>query len=356
MTLYHELNWLESPCAAVNLGVAQRAEAHQNTLTKPPGSLGRLEEIALQFAAWQGNDKPSINNIAIRVFAGDHGLCQQNISAFPQSVTAQMIDNFVNGGAAINVLSRFANASFDLINLGTATPPQCLDERKNYSLGPGTADCSTQAAMTEQQLIAAINAGRDIVDELPACELFIAGEMGIGNTSSASLLYALLLRENVAALAGPGTGLYDTALQHKKLVLTLVQQKHQETVNQSQSPALTALQLCGGFEIAAISGAYLRAAQKGIPILVDGFITTAAWYLAWLVQPELKHWSLFAHNSGEPAHQYILQRLNVQALLDLQMRLGEGSGAALAIPLLQQALALHNEMATFKGAGVDDSL
>ncbi|WP_018415726.1 nicotinate-nucleotide--dimethylbenzimidazole phosphoribosyltransferase [Teredinibacter turnerae] len=352
----HPLDWLTTPCARIDADSAEAARAHQNTLTKPPGSLGRLEEIAVQFAGWQHCVKPELNRVAIRVFAGDHGLCKQNISAFPQQVTAQMIDNFVAGGAAINVLSRFCHADFDILNLGTVAQPALLAADKNLHLGAGTADASEQPAMTQEQLIAALNAGRDQVDALTDCQLFIGGEMGIGNTSSASLIYALLAERPAAEFAGPGTGLSIAGVTHKETVLNRVQDKYQVQVRTSESPALAALQLCGGFEIAAICGAYLRCAQRGIPVLVDGFITSAAFMVAQSLQPQLQDWSLFAHCSAEPAHRNVLEQLNIQPLLDLEMRLGEGSGAALAVPLLQQALALHGQMATFTGAGVDDRL
>jgi len=351
-----ELSWLIEPCATIDNATMQAARDYQNTLTKPPGSLGRLEDIAIRFAGWQGDARPKLNQISVRIFAGDHGLCAQNISAFPQAVTAQMIDNFIAGGAAINVLSRIIHADFDILSLGTVIAPKNLDPSKNLSLGQGTADCSQQPAMSEQQLIAALKAGRQAIDMLPPCELFIAGEMGIGNTAAASLLYALLLQEPVAALTGPGTGLRVDELEHKKTVLTAVQRLHQPAVSASPTPALCALQMCGGFEIAALCGAYLRATQKGIPVLVDGFISTAAWFIAWQLQPRIADWSLFAHCSAEPAHQRVLQHIDKRPLLDLKMRLGEGSGAALAVPLLQQALALHSEMATFERAGVNDSL
>lgn len=350
------LNWLTAPCADIDTNSAEQARQHQATLTKPPGSLGRLETIAVQFAGWQRQALPHLDHIAIRVFAGDHGLCRQNISAFPQTVTVQMIDNFVRGGAAINVLSRFVQADFDILNLGTVAPASSLPPAKSLNLGPGTADASQQPAMTEHQLIAALNAGRDTVDALADCQLFVGGEMGIGNSSSASLIFALLFDRPAAEFAGPGTGLNIAGVAHKEVVLDRVWQRYRNQVVTSDSPALTVLQCCGGFEIAALCGAYLRAAQRGIPVLVDGFIASAAYIAAWRLQPAIRHWSLFGHCSAEPAHRSILEQLRIHPLLDLGLRLGEGSGAALAVPLIQQALALHRDMATFTGAGVDDRL
>ncbi|WP_045857165.1 nicotinate-nucleotide--dimethylbenzimidazole phosphoribosyltransferase [Teredinibacter purpureus] len=353
------LQWLSHPLATIDQAIIAAAKQHQLTLTKPPGSLGKLETIALQFAGWQGNVLPTLSRICVRVFAGDHGICAHNISAFPQSVTAQMIDNFVTGGAAINILSQQINADFGIRNMGTAYSPTHLNPAFDLSIGPGTLDSATTEAMSKTQLYAALNAGRSVIVEAQKQQqpqLFIGGEMGIGNTSSASLLYALLLQYPLKELTGPGTGLDNAGLQHKQLILQQALQLHQPTVAASDHKGLSALSCCGGFEIAALTGAYLTAAQQGIPIVIDGFIATAALLIAHSINPDILRWSLFSHCSAEPAHTLALEYFGVTPLLQLDMRLGEGSGAAMAVPLLQNALALHSQMATFTGAGIDESV
>ncbi len=352
-----ELAWLDEKSASIDIASAEAAYAHQQQLTKPPGALGRLEDIAIQFAGWQGKTLPELNKLTVRVFAGDHGMCCNHISAFPQSVTAQMIDNFVSGGAAINVLCNYIKADFDILNLGTAYPATLLSFDKNLDLGPGTADALTQEAMSEAQLTLALNAGRQVVDLLPQdTQLFIGGEMGIGNTSAASLLFALLFDLPVAQLTGPGTGLDAAGISRKKTVLEKIQNRHQGKIRSSNIPALDVLKCCGGFEIAALCGAYVRAAQRGIPVLVDGFISSSAFLVAQTLKPGLRDWSLFSHHSAESGHRLVIEKLDVQPLLSLGMRLGEGSGAVVAVPIIQQALLLHRQMATFTGAGVDEQI
>lgn len=352
-----ELNWLSAPCAPICEASQTAARQHQASLTKPPGALGVLETLAEQFAGWQGCAQPKLDRIAVRVYAGDHGICAQQVSAFPQSVTAQMIDNFIAGGAAINVLSRAMGADFDLLNLGTVSNPASLKPQQNLQIAPGTQDCTAREAMTEAQLATALDAGRNSVLQLIGAnpQLFIGGEMGIGNTSSASLIYALLLDLPVTETTGPGTGLDPAGVEHKRSVLRRAVNRHRHRLNADTHPALACLRCVGGLEIAALTGAYLTAAQQGIPIMVDGFIATAAWLAAVKLQPQLSQWSLFSHCSVETAHRRVLQQLGVTPLLNLGMRLGEGSGAAMAVPIVQNALKLHAQMATFISAGVDGS-
>lgn len=357
MTTNTQLDWLYQHPAPLCEASRSQAKAHQATLTKPPGSLGQLETLAENFAAWQQRTLPQLAHVCVRVFAGDHGVCAQPVSAFPQSVTAQMIDNFNAGGAAINVLSRSANADFDLVNLGTVHPPQSLQAHQDKTIAPSTCDHSTTEAMTTNQLEKALHVGRESVLQTLATQkpdLFIGGEMGIGNTSSASLIYALLFNLPIATTTGPGTGLNREGVNQKAIILQRAYDRHQATVHASEHPALTCLRCVGGFEIAALTGAYITAAQQGIPVLVDGFITTAAWLAAVQLNPDLRHWSLFSHCSAEPAHQQVLQEMQAQPLLNLGMRLGEGSGAAMAVPIIANALKLHSQMATFQSAGVDD--
>jgi len=349
-----KLNWLELPCKAPDELARQQAVEHQNQLTKPQGSLGLLEEIALDFAAWQGTSNPTLEKISITIFAADHGICQQGVSAFPQEVTAQMILNFIQQGAAISVLAKDLNADFKVINLGTVSPiPGAENTNQNAryidaSIASCTADFSAKPAMTSSQLLAAIETGANQIGDI---DLFIGGEMGIGNTTSASAIYSALLKRDPQDLVGPGTGV-DLATQTKKAELIA-------RAIQSHSALLTSpletLRVLGGFEIAALTGAYIKAAQKGIPSLIDGFICTAAALVATKINPSASKWFLFGHQSAEPAHQLALNEFGATPLLNLNMRLGEASGAAVAVPIIKSALSLHNNMATFASAGVSDS-
>ena len=344
-----DINWIYDACQTLDVDARRAAETRQNTLTKPSGSLGELETIAQKFAAWQGTDRPKCESILIRVFAADHGVCQQGVSAFPQAVTAQMIANFVAGGAAISVLAKQLNADFAAVNLGTIEPCADAEQLINIQITDGTADFSQQAAMTSDQLALALNTGRQQVIDNKA-DLFIAGDMGIGNTTTASALYSALLEQKPTACVGPGTGVDTTVIDHKAKIIEQALTLHRVTSDQP----LDILRCLGGLEIAAMTGAYICAAQYGCPILVDGFISTAAALLAVKINPLCRNWMLFAHKSAEPAHHLALKQLDAQPLLDLRMRLGEGSGAALVVSLLQSSLALHNQMATFENSGVSD--
>ena len=342
--------WIHEPCKPINHSAIDEARAHQAILTKPANSLGELENIAIKFAGWQGQVKPQCSKILVRVFAGDHGVCAHGVSAFPQAVTAQMIDNFISGGAAISVLSKQLDADFAVVNVGTINPTDDSAGLVNVQLAPGTDDFVNQPAMSEAIMLAALDAGRQQVHSSGA-HVFIGGDMGIGNTTSASAIYSTLLDLSPEITVGPGTGVDKTGLEKKRHVLYQAFNFHGEDID---SP-LAILQRLGGLEIAGLVGAYISAGQAGIPILVDGFITTAAALLAVEINPSLREWLLFAHVSAEPAHIHALKKLDATPLLDLRMRVGEGSGAAVAMPLISNALALHNEMATFADAGVSAS-
>ncbi len=340
------MKWLDAPIAGADSDHRRRAEARQAQLTKPPGALGRLEALAIRLAALQRRDRPMLDRVAIVVFAGDHGVAARGVSAFPQAVTAEMVRNFARGGAAIGVLARAHGARLGVVNLGTVEDTAGLDGVVNVALGPGTADFTTAAAMTDDQLDAALAAGRDAV---PAdIDLFIGGEMGIGNTTAAAAMACALLELPADTLAGPGTGLDEDGIARKVAVIDRALRRH--GVDAAQP--LEVLRCLGGFEIAALVGACLRCGQLGIPVLVDGFIGSVAALAATRFRPELRPWLLFSHRSAEPGHRRVLAALSADPLLDLGMRLGEGSGAAVALPLLRQACLLHNEMATFAEAGV----
>ncbi|MBK1650108.1 nicotinate-nucleotide--dimethylbenzimidazole phosphoribosyltransferase [Rhabdochromatium marinum] len=347
------MEWLSIPAATPSQAHRASAEARQAQLTKPPGSLGRLEQLACELSALQARERPQLERLQIVIFAGDHGIARSGVSAFPQEVTAAMVRNFAQGGAAISVLARQLGADFEVVNLGTLIDPGPLPGVKDYRLGPGTVSFAEQPAMTEHQLACALGAGRHAVERahLQDCELFIGGEMGIGNTTAATAMACALLGCAPETITGPGTGLDVAGVARKVAIIAAALQQHP----QARQAPLEALRRLGGFEIAALTGAYVACAQIGLPVIIDGFISTAAALTAARLCPHAEDWFLFAHTSAESGHRLMLNALHAQPLLNLGMRLGEGSGAALAVPLLRQACALHNDMATFAEAEVAGS-
>ncbi|MGY2317431.1 nicotinate-nucleotide--dimethylbenzimidazole phosphoribosyltransferase [Pseudomonas sp. SDO5522_S412] len=344
--------WWLNPCKAIDPQAHEQALARQQQLTKPAGSLGRLEAVAVQLAGLQGQVKPSVDHLWIAIFAGDHGVVAEGVSAFPQEVTGQMLHNFVTGGAAISVLARQLDAKLEVVDLGTITPTLNLPGVRHLNIGLGTANFVNGPAMTEAQGQLALQAGRDSVHRAitSGAQLFIGGEMGIGNTTSASALACALLDCQVSDLTGPGTGLNAQGVSHKVAVIERALALHAG----DRDDALKTLFNLGGFEIAALVGAYLACAQEGVVVLVDGFICTVAALVATRLNPGCREWLLFGHRGAEPGHRHVLQSLHAEPLLELGLRLGEGSGAALAVPLLRLACALHGQMATFAEAAVAD--
>lgn len=347
-------SWLQQTTKKLSEGARSAAEVRQQQLTKPPGALGQLESVAIRLAAMQGCEKPQIRQVFISVFAGDHGVAEENVSAFPQLVTAEMVKNFARGGAAISVLAKQLGATLEVINLGTAFETGELPGVLQCNLGKGTANFAKTAAMTESQLAAAMQVGGDSAERAAkeGAALYIGGEMGIANTTAAAALACALLRHTPQQLAGPGTGLDQAGVLHKAEVVARALQLHVAHLNEP----LEILRRLGGFEIAALTGAFIGCAQRGIPVLVDGYITTAAALLAVRIQPGVTDWLLFAHRSAEPGHILMLDALKAEPLLQLGMRLGEGSGAAVAVPLIRLACSLHNDMATFAEAGVTEKI
>ncbi|WP_460156105.1 nicotinate-nucleotide--dimethylbenzimidazole phosphoribosyltransferase [Pseudomonas sp. S2_H10] len=345
-------SWWLNPCKPVDTQAVEQARARQQQLTKPAGSLGQLESVAVQLAGLQGRVKPSLEQVWIAIFAGDHGVVAEGVSAFPQEVTGQMLLNFVSGGAAISVLARQLGASLEVVDLGTVTPSLDLPGVRHLNLGPGTANFVQGPAMTEAQGQLALQAGRDSVLRAKAdgAQLYIGGEMGIGNTTAASALACALLDCPVDHLTGPGTGLNAAGVSHKAQVIGRALTLH----GAQRGDALQTLFNLGGFEIAALVGACLACAQEGVAVLVDGFICSVAALVAVRLNAECRQWLLFGHRGAEPGHRHVLETLNAQPLLDLGLRLGEGSGAALAVPLLRLACDLHGQMATFAEAAVAD--
>lgn len=310
---------------------ATGAAARNATLTKPPGALGRLEEIALWVAGWQGNPRPRLAAPQIVVFAGNHGVTARGISAFPPEVTAQMVENFTAGGAAINQLAQAFGAKLSVVALDLDQP---------------TADFTTAPAMTEAECLIALEAGRNAVD--PGADLLVTGEMGIGNTTSAAALALALHGGAPEDWVGRGTGLDDAGLARKAAVVAEAIALHGPTV----SDPFEALRRLGGRELAAMTGAILRARELRIPVLLDGFICTAAAAVLEKAQPGALDHCMAAHVSQEPGHGRLLQSLGKVPLLSLDLRLGEGSGAATAIGIVKAALACHSGMATFAEAGI----
>lgn len=355
--------WWQNDCLAINEKVKREAQDRQEILTKPPGSLGRLEDVAIILASLYCDNKPEIKQPLITIFAGDHGVVAQGVSAFPQAVTVEMIRNFINGGAAISVLANENNASLQVVNCGTAFEIDFADDYADLldkSIAAGTADLSEVSAMTAEQLEQALAIGQQVVEQgkKDGIDLFIAGEMGIGNTTPAAALGCAYINPsenneaiNVADMTGRGTGIDDTAWANKVRVI----EKALARLDVKALSPQEILQELGGFEIAAIAGAYIRCGQLGIPVLVDGFITTAAALAACKMNPQVKDWLLFSHQSEEQGHQLMLAALNARPLVQLGLRLGEGSGAATVLPLLRQACALHNKMATFAEAAISSS-
>ncbi|KEF30031.1 Nicotinate-nucleotide--dimethylbenzimidazole phosphoribosyltransferase [Marinobacter nitratireducens] len=331
---------------------AESALTRQGMLTKPPGSLGRLEELAITLSAQQRTESPAVDKVHISVFAGDHGVCREGISAFPQAVTAQMIANFAHGGAAISVLARQLDAHLEVVNLGTVGDvPPMLSGVVDEIIAPMTGNLASEPAMSPEQVVQAVAAGDRAAERAAnaGAQLFIGGDMGIGNTTSAAALACALLNRRPDQLAGPGTGLDADGVSHKARVIARALARQE-----LETDPLRLLASLGGFEITALAGAYLGAAARGIPVLVDGYIVSVAALAAVKQQPALRHWLHFSHQSAEPGHRLVLDALEADPLLDLGMRLGEGSGAATAVPLLRSACALHNGMASFADAGVSE--
>ncbi|AKS45608.1 nicotinate-nucleotide-dimethylbenzimidazole phosphoribosyltransferase [Octadecabacter temperatus] len=305
------------------------AKERNGQLTKPPGALGRLEELAIWYAGWRDTDRPSIENPQVIIFAGNHGVCAQGVSAFPPEVTVQMVANFEHGGAAINQLSKAAGASLDVVALDLEAPTQ---------------DFTVTAAMTEDEVVQALSAGWAAVD--PKADLLVTGEMGIGNTTSAAAVAAAVLGGDAADWTGRGTGVDDEGLARKTDVVARGLALHDTT------DPLEALRCLGGRELAAMAGAIAAARHHRIPVILDGFIcSAAAATLEMAVEGALDH-TVAGHLSAEGAHERLLNAIDKKPILSLGLRLGEGSGGTLAINVLKSAIACHSDMATFAEAGV----
>lgn len=329
-----------------------RVSHYLDTLTKPPGSLGDLEALAVTLATISGQEFPQVTPPAMLVFAADHGVAAEGVSAFPQEVTAQMVANFVAGGAAINVLARRLDARLEVLDAGVASEsplPGVVNER----IRPGTGNMLREDAMTRREADASLNVGVRAAQRAIAagCRCLIVGEMGIGNTTASSAVLAALTGVPLADIVGPGTGLDDERIVHKRQII--------ERALAARSPdpqdPLDVLARVGGLEIGAMAGACLAAAAQRVPVLVDGFIASVAALLGCRLDPALRPYLIFGHHSREPGHSHALAALDARPLLSLDLCLGEGTGAALAFPLLDAACGILAGMATFADAGIQQA-
>jgi nicotinate-nucleotide--dimethylbenzimidazole phosphoribosyltransferase len=328
------------------------AQSRQDVLTKPRGSLGRLEELSVQLAGIQRKPVPQIRHKAVITMAGDHGVVAEKIGNWPQEVTAQMVYNFLNGGAGINVIARQVGARIIVVDMGVATKLEAGPQLLSRRVAPGTCNMVLGPAMTEEQAVTAIETGIEIVKAEVAKGLDIlgTGDMGIGNTTASSAICAVITGKPVAEVTGRGTGITDEQLAHKVEVI-----KRALAVNRPDpAQPLDVLAKVGGFEIGGLVGVMLAAAAHCIPVVIDGFISGAAALIATALAPKLRDFLIAAHISAEAGHKVLLKHLGLNPLLDLGMRLGEGTGAALGIFLAELAARILAEMSTFTEAGVSE--
>ena len=329
-----------------------KAKERQNVLTKPTGSLGRLEQLSILIAGIQGRPIPQIKKKAVIVMAADHGVAARGTSAYPQDVTAQMVLNFLRGGAGINVISRQVGARVIIVDMGVTVQPEADKRLVSRRIAAGTQDMSRGHAMTLAQVKQALETGIEIVtaEIKKGLDIVATGDMGIGNTTASSAICAIMTGKTVAEVTGRGTGLNDIQLQQKiRIINDAIALNQPDPAN-----ALDVLAKVGGFEIGGLAGVILGAASHRIPVVIDGFISGAAALIAAGLCPQSKDYMIAGHCSVEPGHKLLLQYLGLKPLLDLEMRLGEGTGAALAMSLAETSVRILNEMATFAEAGVSD--
>ena len=326
------------------------ARARQATLTKPPGSLGRLEDLSVWLAGVRGEARPRLRRPVLILAAADHGVARSGVSAYPPEVTAQMVANFLRGGAAVNVLARQMGAAVVVVDAGVAAPLPHHPDLLRRAQGPGTEDLSTGPAMSRAAALACVQTGIVLAEETIAtgADVLLTGEMGIGNTTAAATITAAFTGLPAEAVTGRGTGVSDERLMHKVETVRRALALHSPDV--TDAPAVLAA--IGGFEIGVLAGVILGGAAARVPVVLDGFITGAAALIAVGIAPEARAFLLASHRSAESGHAAVLDALGLVPLLDLGLRLGEGSGALLALPILTAAARLLDEMATFTEAGV----
>jgi nicotinate-nucleotide--dimethylbenzimidazole phosphoribosyltransferase len=330
------------------------ARARQDTLTKPLGSLGRLEDLSVLLAGIFAQPIPRIRRKAVILAAADHGVVAEGVSAYPQDVTPQMVLNFLRGGAAINVLAKQAGASIVILDAGVAADLDPHPVLRSVKVGKGTANMAVGPAMTRQQAIQCIETGIDTAQEQIAegADLIACGDMGIGNTTASSAITAVIAGVDPAVTTGRGTGLDDAGLSHKIEVV----QRAIEVNRPDPKDGLEVLAKVGGFEIGVLAGAMLGSAAGRRPVVVDGFISGAAALIAWTMAPQARHYFIASHQSVEPGHRVGLDAMGLNPLLDMGMRLGEGTGAALAMHVIEAAARCLADMATFGEAGVSERI
>jgi nicotinate-nucleotide--dimethylbenzimidazole phosphoribosyltransferase len=333
-------------------GAMNSARARQDTLTKPLGSLGRLEELSIRLAGIQGKALPQVRHKVIFTMAGDHGVAAEGVSAYPAEVTAQMIYNFLKGGAGINVLARQAGARVVIVDMGVAAELEPHPQLVSRKIAPGTQDMLLRPAMTREQAVKAIETGIELVGAEVARGIDIVGtgDMGIANTTSSSAICAVMTGKPAGEVTGRGAGLSDEQLAHKIKVI----QQALEVNHPDPKQPLDVLARVGGFEIGGLVGVMLAAAAHRTPVVIDGFISGAAALIAVALAPGLREFLVAAHLSVEPGHKLVLRQLRLKPLLDLKMRLGEGTGAILGIFLAEAAARVLAEMSTFAEAGVSE--
>ncbi len=337
------------PVARENI---KKARAHLDNLTKPRGSLGQLEDWIAQYAAIKGPGNCTLESKAVFLFAADHGVAEEKVSAYPQEVTAQMVLNFISGGAAINSLAGYAGAELTVVDMGVKSILPHHPSLLSKKIADGTRNMAREPAMDRQEAETALSIGYQLAREKAQAgvDLLAAGDMGIGNTTSATAILSVMSGQPVHELAGRGTGIDDATRQNKIRVI-------EQAINMHRPDAtdpVDVLGKVGGFEIGAMSGFFIGAGASSTPVLIDGVISSSAAMLALTLQPNLKDYLFPGHRSAEPASRVLLDQLDLSPLLDLEMRLGEGTGAVMAMCLLEGGVRLYNEMATFSSAGVSE--
>lgn len=337
----------------LDYNLMEMAQKRLDNLTKPQGSLGKLEELAKQIVGITGKENPTLENKVIFTLAGDHGVVEEGVSAFPKEVTPQMVYNFLNGGAGINVLAGHIGARVVVVDMGVAVELQIQNEKlKIKKVGLGTKNMAKGPAMTRDEAMRSIEVGMELVkEELPkGIDIIGTGDMGIGNTTSSSAIAAVFTGRPVENVVGRGTGIGDDALGNKIEVI----KRAIELNKPDPKDAIGVLSKIGGFEIGGLSGIIMAAASRKIPVVLDGFISGAAALIAYHLEPKVKDYLIAAHCSVEKGHKLILDHIGIAPLLNLDLRLGEGTGAALGISLVEAGIKIMTQMATFKGAGVSE--
>ncbi len=348
------INDITKKIVKIDQELIKKAQGRLDNLTKPQGSLGRLEELAKLIVGITGKDSPELGDKVIFTLASDHGVCEERVSAFPQEVTAQMVYNFLSGGAGINVLAKHIGARVVVADVGVAADlkahPNLIIRKINY----GTKNMARESAMTRAEAIKSIETGIEIFEAefKNGIDIIGTGEMGIANTTAASAITALFTKRSVEDVVGRGTGIDDSALENKIRVINTALKIN----DPDSSDAIDVLGKVGGFEIGGLAGIILAASSRRIPVVIDGFISAASALIAYGIEPKVKEYMIAAHNSVEKGHKAILDYLGLEALLDLKMRLGEGTGACLGIGLAEAAIKILTQMNTFESAKVSEKI